>query len=1087
MPGPIAEAFVEIRPDVSRFPTELKSSVNAAFKSVEASAAEVGKAIEDEFKVSADESGHQLLGIGGDAREAANIVDREFAGATRSVRENLGDVATAAERVGVQMQLAFTTAGDEADAQIRQIGGTAFIPVTEGAINSAAAVSAAFREAANVSDTELRTIGGANAFAPLAASAEAASVATRASVAKATTDINARLRDTNGRFAGMGTAGQQSAQTIGSSFSRFAIPALLGTGAALAAIGGALAGFGLKGAANLEQTQIGFTALLGSAQDAQTFIQQMFDFAARTPFQFEGLADTAKRFLAISDSIGITRDQILPTIAVLGDLTSVLGAPQEALNQVVLAIGQIGSKGRVQTQELLQIAQALPGFAPLKALADGLGVTTAQAQAMVEQGLIPAQQGVALLIQGMAKFPGAAGAMQKQSQTLSGLFSTLHDVVQITLIQAFQPLVVALKDLIPNATNILGGAIQALAPPLTKLIINFLPILTSLLQNLAPIIGQIFDAFGNLAQAVGGPLGLAFQAILKAVTPVLELLGNAASTLLPPLISIFTSLLTAVTPIINVLAQFGQQLVTALLPVINAVVQAISDNQDVFTELAQAFAEMAQALIPLLPPLSELLVILIKDVGIPALILFVKEQTLLIRGFAAVARFLTPILVPAFHALAIAIETVHDFIAATGKAIGDNFLPVVQTVGGFIQDKLLPPLQTIGDIVKTVVVDAFKVLAAITVGPVVLAFRALQDVGSFLIDNVFGPIGTFVTSVLVPAFKILATVTAVLLVGPFVAMIGIGVALLNTVLIPIGSALMSVLVPAFQALGTIAAVAWNLLWTAVQTAWTTIGVPVFDAIKTIIDGLVTIWEQDWAAIQAIYTTVWNILDTVWNTIGVPTFNAIFTFLGILADTWSTVWGGLTSVVSSVWDTIKNIVSTSVLAVVGFVQSIAAPILDAASTMWDPISTFFGSMISVIKSVYNSFARFWNNVQVDLPKVHIPGTDIDFGGQTFGLPDLPIFSKKGAFLGDIPESVGVPAILHGGETVIPADLSKFLMKAAQAGTSGAGASVTFAPGSIVVPISGTVTPAQAHDIGESLGDGIIDKLIRRSIIVSTRAS
>src|SRR5690349_3340656 len=124
---------------------------------------------------------------------------------------------------------------------------------------------------------------------------------------------------------------------------------LVGTAAIAAGLGG-LTVFGLKSAAALEQTQIGIESLLGSAQEAQKFIGELQKFAAKTPFEFAGVADASKRILAFGQAVGITRDEVIPTLSVVGDLVSVLGGGQESIDSVLRAFGQISSKGRVQQE-----------------------------------------------------------------------------------------------------------------------------------------------------------------------------------------------------------------------------------------------------------------------------------------------------------------------------------------------------------------------------------------------------------------------------------------------------------------------------------------------------------------------------------------------------------------------------------------------------------------------------------------------------------------------------------------------------------------------------------------------------------------
>ena len=74
----------------------------------------------------------------------------------------------------------------------------------------------------------------------------------------------------------------------------------------MAKLGGVLAGgaiaYGLlnigksalSAAANMEQQKVAFTSMLGSAEKAQKLLDQMQDFAASTPFQFNEIVDAGK-------------------------------------------------------------------------------------------------------------------------------------------------------------------------------------------------------------------------------------------------------------------------------------------------------------------------------------------------------------------------------------------------------------------------------------------------------------------------------------------------------------------------------------------------------------------------------------------------------------------------------------------------------------------------------------------------------------------------------------------------------------------------------------------------------------------------
>src|SRR5690554_1626365 len=90
-------------------------------------------------------------------------------------------------------------------------------------------------------------------------------------------------------------------------------------GFATAATGAGLAAVNLAG--QLEQSQIAFETLLGTAEAADSFLRDLADFAARTPFDFQGVQNATRLMLAF----GFNAEQALPIVEALGDATSALG------------------------------------------------------------------------------------------------------------------------------------------------------------------------------------------------------------------------------------------------------------------------------------------------------------------------------------------------------------------------------------------------------------------------------------------------------------------------------------------------------------------------------------------------------------------------------------------------------------------------------------------------------------------------------------------------------------------------------------------------------------------------------------------
>lgn len=464
-----------------------------------------------------------------------------------------------------------------------------------------------FQEAARQSTGHLRDIGGPGTFTPVVAQAQVAGEA----VERAFNDSNLRVR---GSFSGLSLIG---------------VGALAAIGVAAAGATAAVVGFGLKGAGALEQTEIGFEALLGSAEEADSFIKEMQQFAAETPFEFQGLADASRRLLAIGEAAGIAEDEVLPSLTAIGDAVAILGAPAESIDRITVAFGQMASRGKVSLEEINQISEALPGFSGVAAIAAAQGITTAEAMEKISAGEISAKEGIDALLEGMREFPGAAGAMEAQSQTLIGLLSTFKDTINISLIEAFQPLVPAVKDGLKDLMPAVQDALGEVAPAISQLVQGLIPIIVELVQVLGPILGQVLTGvgrlFGELAPAIG-PVGEAFSAVLDAVLPIISILGSLVATLLPPLATVITAVATALQPVTELFTQFLEDALRQLEPILPVIAEAIG----------QLAAALGESLMVLLPPLLELLLELLTT--------FLPLAPIVLQLVAAIVQLLPPIL-----------------------------------------------------------------------------------------------------------------------------------------------------------------------------------------------------------------------------------------------------------------------------------------------------------------------------------------------------------------------------------------------------------------------------------------------------------
>jgi len=175
----------------------------------------------------------------------------------------------------------------------------------------------------------------------------------------------------------------------------------------------------IKVASSFENTRVSFETMLQSGQKANELLGKLVREAAVTPFELGQLTEIGQRLLAM----GIEADQLIPTIRTLGDIGA--GVGQEKLPQLTLALGQVRAAGKLTGNELRQFTEA--GVPLLEALAEKGGKSLKQVQSDLSDGKISFDQvnsALASLTEQGGKF---FGLMNKQSQTLTGLSSTLKD------------------------------------------------------------------------------------------------------------------------------------------------------------------------------------------------------------------------------------------------------------------------------------------------------------------------------------------------------------------------------------------------------------------------------------------------------------------------------------------------------------------------------------------------------------------------------------------------------------------------------------------------------------------------------------
>lgn len=280
--------------------------------------------------------------------------------------------------------------------------------------------------------------------------------------------------------------------------------------ASLAAVGAAAGALGLKTikmAGQMEQSRIAFTTMLGSAEAADAFLRELYDFAARTPFEIEGLQQSARQLLAF----GFHAQEIIPMMEAIGNAVSGLGGGAVEIERVVRALGQMQAKGKVTAEEMMQLAEL--GIPVWDILAEKIGVSIPEAMNKASKGGISAAEGINAIIEGMnERFPDM---MQKQSDSLLGIWANFEDNVSMILTRIGDDLIETF-----NLKGKLKSAVEAL-------------------ERLQAIIGEeglqgLFDQLSTRAKmAIAAIAGAITAALIPAFVALATAIWGAMAPLLP--------------------------------------------------------------------------------------------------------------------------------------------------------------------------------------------------------------------------------------------------------------------------------------------------------------------------------------------------------------------------------------------------------------------------------------------------------------------------------------------------------------------------------------------------------------------------
>lgn len=265
----------------------------------------------------------------------------------------------------------------------------------------------------------------------------------------------------------------------------------------------------IEAASKLEDLEVQFKTLTGSASQAKQIMSDLTSFAAKTPFQLEGLASTSAQLL----SFGFNVDEIQGKLKSIGDVAAASGG---SLSELGLIFGQVSAAGKLTGERLLQLQER--GIPILEALARTMGVAESEVRNLVSNGSVSFEKFERAFISLSETGGFAFNGMVEKSKTLSGILSTLGD--NWTLMSAKIG-----KSLLPLAKGLANFAIQTIQAFDINIIKNWITngLLLAIegLRNFAEAINPIVKGFQillNAAQIAYRGIAVIVQAQLSVIT-----------------------------------------------------------------------------------------------------------------------------------------------------------------------------------------------------------------------------------------------------------------------------------------------------------------------------------------------------------------------------------------------------------------------------------------------------------------------------------------------------------------------------------------------------------------------------------------
>lgn len=359
-----------------------------------------------------------------------------------------------------------------------------------------------------------------------------------------------------------------------------------GAGVAVAAVGAVTAALGagvvagVKYNASIESYQTSFEVMTGSAEKAAEVIDKLKKVGAETPFELPDLADTTQLLM----NYGFSADEAMDKMMMLGDISQ---GSAEKMSRIATAYGQMSSAGKVSLEDVKQMIEA--GFNPLQEISESTGESMASLYDRISKGTISVDEITASMQRSTSEGGKYFQSMEKQSQTFSGLISTLKDNAQQLLGEVVKPISDGLTE------SLLPAAISAIEQLTQGFEENGV---AGMIQAAGNIVNGLFTGMTeNAPMLISTGMELLNQFLLGIATGVPALITKGFEIVTQLALGILQNLPQLITQGAAVITNFVNGLLSSLPSVLQSGVQMILRLVDgIINNLPSIVSAAAQAI-----------------------------------------------------------------------------------------------------------------------------------------------------------------------------------------------------------------------------------------------------------------------------------------------------------------------------------------------------------------------------------------------------------------------------------------------------------------------------------------------------------